>query len=195
MTDDGKVTCPQARRTKTRRKNLKKKWTGKVWKEKREGFIKSRGGKCEWCGIKQGVYLGKDEKGRDRYLALTVHHPMRDSYGDMAYMDFYLSGCIVLCPSCHYATHHSRTLCERHHDDGENHYRWHDAEMCGYCFLKEHPEISGNRKLERKAAKHPCKLHGIGGICGASMINTRCRFSPSKALAQCGDSVAKKVTA
>lgn len=180
MTDDGKVTCPQARRTKTRRRNLKKKWTGKVWKEKREGFIKSRGGKCEWCGSTH---------------KLTVHHPMRNSYGDQAYMDFYLSGCILLCISCHAAVHAGRTLCERHHDDGENHYRWHDAEMCGYCFLKEHPEISGNRKLERKAAKHPCKLHRIGGICGASMINTRCRFSPAKALAQCGDFDAKKVPA
>lgn len=112
--------------TTTRRKNPKKKWSGKEWKAKRLAFIKDRGGKCEWCG--------STEK-------LTVHHPQRNAYGDQVYMDLYLSGCVLLCNRCHKAIHSGLVLCEREHDDGKNHYRWHDADMCGYCFLKEHPEI------------------------------------------------------
>ena len=50
---------PEITRTNTRRKNLKKKWTGKEWKIARETFIKERGGKCEWCGSTE---------------RLTVHH-------------------------------------------------------------------------------------------------------------------------
>jgi hypothetical protein len=124
---------------KTRRKNLKKKWTGKKWKEARLGFIRNRGGKCEWCGSDKN---------------LTVHHPMRNSYGDDTYMDFYLSGCILLCSKCHTAVHVGRVLCDRVHEDGENHYKWHDAEMCSYCFLKENPEIleksKENKRIKRK---------------------------------------------
>jgi hypothetical protein len=128
---DISVSNPQARRTSTRRTNLKKKWTGKQWKVAREGFIKSHGSKCEWCGHTDH---------------LTVHHPQRNSYGDDVYLDFGLSECILLCRQCHAAVHAGRSLCERNHEDGENHYRWHDAAMCGVCFLKEHPEIIQKRK-------------------------------------------------
>lgn len=123
---NGSTTCQPARATSSRRKSLKKTWTGKAWKEARAGFIKSRGGTCEWC------------KSRER---LTVHHPQRNSYGPEIYMDFALSECILLCARCHAALHAGRVICEREHDDGEIHYRWHDAEMCGFCFLKLHPEI------------------------------------------------------
>lgn len=127
---------------KTRRKNLKKKWTGKAWQEKRLAFIKQRGGKCEWC---------------ESIERLTVHHPQRNSYGDQVYMDFYLSGCVLLCARCHAALHAGRVLCEGTHEDGENHYRWHDAEMCSYCFLKEHPEIIEKKResarIKRKIQK------------------------------------------
>lgn len=113
-------------RTTNRRKTLNKRWSSKAWREKRLTFIKERGGRCEWCGSTQ---------------KLTVHHPQRDSYGDEVYMDLYLSGCILLCNRCHAALHAGRVICERDHDDGETHYRWHDAEMCSYCFKKEHPEV------------------------------------------------------
>lgn len=133
------MTPDLAHAVSTRRKNLKKKWTGKVWKEKRLAFIKNRGGKCEWCGS------------TDR---LTVHHPQRNSYGNEVYMDFFLSGCVLLCARCHAALHAGRVLCEREHEDGENHYRWHDAEMCSYCFLRENPEIvEKSKESKRKARK------------------------------------------
>lgn len=140
------TTCPEQIRTNTRRKNLKKKWGGKEWKVAREKFIQERGAKCEWC------------KGTER---LTVHHPQRNGYGDQVYLNFYLSGCVLLCSRCHAALHAGKVLCEREHADGENHYRWHDAEMCSYCFLQEHPEIkelaeiarSEKRKRQRELRK------------------------------------------
>lgn len=125
---------PETTRTNTRRKNLKKKWGGKEWKVAREKFISERGAKCEWCGSTE---------------RLTVHHPQRNSYGDTVYLNFYLSGCILLCSKCHAALHAGKVLCERDHDDGETHYRWHDAEMCSYCFLKLHPEIKELAELAR----------------------------------------------
>lgn len=125
---------PEITRTNTRRKNLKKKWTGKEWKIARETFIQERGGKCEWCGSTE---------------RLTVHHPQRNGYGDQVYLNFYLSGCVLLCSRCHAALHAGKVLCEREHADGEKHYRWHDAEMCSYCFLQEHPEIKELAEIAR----------------------------------------------
>ena len=132
------VTCPAARRVTTRRKKLKKTWTGKVWKAKRLEFIKLHKGKCDWCGST---------------VTLTVHHPMRDAYGEDAYMDFYLSGCVLLCSSCHKATHVGKVLCTNVHEDGENHYKWHDALECGVCYHKLHPEIKENVQKKKDDAK------------------------------------------
>lgn len=158
MTDDGHVTCPQERRKSTRKNNLKKKWTGKEWKQKREGFIKDRGGKCEWCKHKQGERAVSATDGHEYIVRLAVHHPMRNVYGSDVYMDFYLSQCIVLCQACHTASDKGLELCEREHEDGLNHYRWHDAEMCGYCFLKEHPEILIKKKKEKERLKEAAKV-------------------------------------
>ena len=143
MTDIS-VSCPEARRTKTRRKNLKKKWTGKLWQEKRLEFIFKHGGKCIWCGST---------------TSLNVHHPHRNSYGDEAYMNFYLSGCVILCRACHTAVHVGKVLCENMHDDGKNHYKWHDADMCGVCYLKAHPEIKINAELKKQAVKDAQKRY------------------------------------
>jgi hypothetical protein len=130
------VTCQPAIQTKNRRKKLKKKWTGKEWQEKRLEFIKKHNGKCEWCGSTS---------------RLNVHHPYRNGYGEQVYMDFYLSQCVLLCNKCHTAVHVGKVLCTNQHDDLENHYMWHDADMCGYCFLKAHPEIEENKRLKKEA--------------------------------------------
>lgn len=131
------VSNPGARATKTRRNNLNKTWQSKAWKEARSGFIVSHGGKCEWCGSPEH---------------LTVHHPQRNSYGPEVYLNFALSECILLCRSCHAGLHAGRVLCEREHEDGKNHYRWHDAEMCSYCYLKEHPEIKDKKDRAKREA-------------------------------------------
>lgn len=139
---DNSVSCPEARRTQTRRKKLKKKWTGKEWQQKRLEFIEKMGRKCSWCGSTE---------------YLTVHHPSRNEYGTDAYMDFYLSGCVLLCRRCHQATHVGKVLCTGEHEDGENHYKYHDAEMCNVCFHKAHPEIKINAELKKQAMKDEAK--------------------------------------
>jgi len=141
---DISVSCPEARRTTTRRKKLKKKWTGKLWQEKRLEFISKNGGVCAWCGSTE---------------YLTVHHPHRNSYGDDSYMDFYLSGCVLLCRQCHQATHVGKVLCKGEHADGKNHYKYHDADMCGVCFLALHPEIKINAELKKQALKDAQKRY------------------------------------
>lgn len=174
------VVAPEEIRTNTRRKNLTKTWSGKEWKAKRLEFIESRGGKCEWCSSTEG---------------LTVHHPMRNSYGSTAYLDFFLSGCILLCRKCHAALHAGKVLCEREHADGEVHYRWHDADMCGYCFLLLHPELKEQKKADknrtkrknrqiRQAKLHSCIYRGMEQKC-KRRAGEVCAFTSKKAPENC----------
>jgi hypothetical protein len=190
-TSTGQVTCPEAVRTKNRRHNKKSKvYTSKSWKDKVAEFVKGKS--CEWCGSKE---------------KLLAHHPYRDT-PDAIYEDLYLSGCVVLCNTCHFMFH------RRHKKKcpvcGE---RWMDldVDMCYACHLKANPGLAEKiqEREERKEAdrkqilkiradmrkalkkKHPCTHHRIGGKCGISQIGSRCTFSPTKAEKQCGDFKAK----
>jgi len=159
-------TPPEEIRKTNRRKKLLKVWSDKTWKAARAEFILAKGGKCEWCGS------------QDR---LTVHHPMRDVYGKSVYVDFVLSDCILLCARCHRALHTGRDICPGSHDDGEIHYKWHDADVCTICYLKMHPEIKEaierakvlKRKRQRELRKKKqeqlkkqkeAKKNGVNGI-------------------------------
>jgi hypothetical protein len=131
------AVAPQEIRAANHKTKNKKKWSSKEWKIKREEFIISHGSFCDWCGS-------------DSYL--TVHHPYRNVYGKTTYDDFYLSECVLLCRSCHSATHAGMVLCtykEGIYHDGARHYRFHDAEKCSFCFKKEHPEVEIARKLAK----------------------------------------------
>lgn len=184
MSDDGKCTCPQARRTKTRRCKKSKIYPSKSWKEKSAAFI--AGKKCEWCG--------STEK-------LLVHHPYRDT-PDAIYEDLYLSGCIVLCNTCHFMFHRRhKKKCPICHEN------WMDLDVdrCFSCHLKENPGLAEkiqeqaerkeqnrkkqnddrNAKNRAAKAKHPCTFHRIGGRCGRSPIGSRCRYAPTKAAKMC----------
>lgn len=119
-------TPPEEIRKTNRRKKLLKVWSDKTWKAARAEFILAKGGKCEWCGSTK---------------RLTPHHPYRNTYSDQVYKDLFLSQCILLCSRCHSALHRGMVPCEREHDDGEVHYRWHDAPVCSACYLKEYPEV------------------------------------------------------
>jgi len=126
---------PEETRTKNRRKNLNKLYNSAEWKKARKEFLDQHGYFCDWCGA-------------TKYL--EIHHPMRNVYGTDLYTDFVASQCVVLCRSCHYATEHNRVLCPR----CKEHYKFHDAEVCSYCYLKEHPEVKErvelNKVLKRK---------------------------------------------
>ncbi len=107
----------------------------------------------------------------------------------------YLSGCVLLCSRCHAALHTGRVICRNEHEDGEIHYRWHDAEMCSYCFLKIHPELieqkardksaQRRRKVQARQAKaHPCKYRGLSQKCKRRPGEV-CTFTAKKALTKC----------
>ena len=177
----GAVTCPQSRRTRTRRTKKGKVYQSKEWKAKVAGFVKGK--TCDWCGSTEN---------------LLAHHPYRDT-PDAIYQDLYLSGCIVLCNTCHFMFHrrHKRKcpVCKEHWMDL-------DVDMCYSCHLKANPglaekiqEEKDKREWDRtvrlklvaarrkeKKAKHPCKHHRIGGKCGKSTIGSRCQYAPTKAL-------------
>ena len=191
MSDDGHVTCPQARRTKTRRTRKGTVYQSKAWKEKVKTFV--AGKSCEWCG--------STEK-------LLAHHPYRDT-PDAIYQDLYLSGCIVLCNTCHFMFHrrHKRKcpVCGEHWMDL-------DVDRCYECHLKATPglkewtlEKAEQKERDRKArnagraakrrkekVSHPCVNHRIGGWCGLSAIHSQCQYAKTKAALDCPDFVAKK---
>lgn len=113
------VTCPQKRRTTTRRKNKSKIYQTKEWKAQKAEFVKGK--VCEWCGATE---------------KLLPHHPYQNTQ-DEAYTDLFLSGCIVLCSTCHFMFHkrHKRrcSVCKVG-------WRRLDTEMCWDCYLKENPD-------------------------------------------------------
>lgn len=181
MTDNS-VSCPQARRTRTRRTRKGKVYQSKEWKEKVAAFI--QGKKCEWCG--------STEK-------LLAHHPYRDT-PDAIYQDLYLSGCIVLCNTCHFMFHRRhKKKCPVCHEN------WMDldVEMCYTCHLKANPglaekiaeraaerervrkSILKDRADKRKAARHPCRSHLMSGRCQKSRIYEQCTYAARNALRDC----------
>ena len=125
------------KRITNRKKKLQKTWSGKEWKEKRLAFINGRG--CSWCGSKE---------------YLTVHHPLRNSYGKELYLDFYLSQCVVLCRRCHSALHAGKVLCAC-----KEHYRPFDAEMCFTCYTKKFPEILEKVKFDKEQKQKEQKAY------------------------------------
>lgn len=180
------VDCPEGRRTKTRRKKKSKVYSSKQWKEKVKEFVKGK--RCEWCG--------STEK-------LLAHHPYRDT-PDAIYEDLYLSGCIVLCNTCHFMFHrrHKRKCpaCLENWMDL-------DVDICYSCHLKANPDLKQkiqDRKEKREAdrkqinkdiaekrrlnkKKHPCKHYRSGGKCGVSKIGTRCPYGVRTAAKKCPD--------
>jgi hypothetical protein len=188
---DISVTCPQARHTKNRRKSKSKTYKTKKWKDGSAAFVKGK--TCEWCG--------STEK-------LLAHHPYMDT-PDGVYSDLYLSGCIVLCSTCHFMFHrrHKKRcpVCK---------VGWMplDTDMCYTCNLKANPgkaeaiaaekerRAEADRQFKKdqaakrkaKAKKHPCKFHGIEQRCKLSKIGTRCVHSPRKAKGACLSFVARK---
>lgn len=126
---DCRCSNPAEIATSTRRKQLKKTYASKEWKNNVKEFISGK--KCEWCGTKE---------------KLLAHHPYLQSYSDGTYVDLYLSGCMVLCNRCHFALHKGLILCKR---CGKK-YHLVGADCCRDCFIAENPEITekkNNRKI------------------------------------------------
>jgi len=183
------VTSPQAIRTKNRRTSKSKTYGTKKWKEDVELFIKGK--TCEWCGSKE---------------KLLAHHPYQDT-PDGVYSDLYLSGCIVLCSTCHFMFHrrHKKRcpVCK---------VGWMplDTDMCYPCNLKANPgkaeavaaekerreladrqyKKSRAEKRKKDKVKHTCNFRRVEQGCSAQM-GKKCAFTPTKAK-NCPDFKAKK---
>lgn len=126
------MESPQNRRITNRKKLLKKIWQTPAWKKAVKEFIKGK--TCQWCGST---------------IRLTAHHPYRSSLDDDTYMNLYLSGCIVLCNSCHYAVHHSLVLCPV----CKKHYMRLGADQCYGCFILKHPEVAMAAEMAKERRK------------------------------------------
>ena len=187
---DGSVTNPAARRTVNRRKTKSKIYASKSWKEKKAAFV--NGKKCEWCGSTEN---------------LLPHHPYQDTPNGV-YEDLYLSGCIVVCGTCHF-------MYERRHKQHcpvckTGWMPLKGVETCRACDLKLHPEKAhANEKAaflfehavreKNKAAAtrrrvikrdFPCTFRGIEQRCRCKP-GTVCGYSKTKAK-NCPDFRAKK---
>jgi hypothetical protein len=163
MTDDNPnhVTSPGKRRTSNRREALQKVYASKEWGEASDEFLGNR--RFTIKGIIRGEGLQVGEPGyllgetqywyenkkpckwhleTDRPVEVKVgtlaHHPYYESYKDGNYLDLYLSGCMVLCNSCHYSLHHGLVLCKR----CGVHYHRVGADCCKSCWLELHPEVT-----------------------------------------------------
>lgn len=170
------VSCPEARRTRTRRTKKSKVYQTKEWKDRVAAFVAGKA--CEWCGSTEH---------------LLAHHPYRDT-PDAIYQDLYLSGCIILCNTCHFMFHrrHKKKcpVCHEHWMDL-------DVDMCYSCYLDRNPGLAekiqekaaererlrkcvlAEAAAKRKADRHPCRRHMKGQVCKRS--DCRCTFSAKKA--------------
>jgi hypothetical protein len=126
------MASPENNRIDSRKKKLNKIWRSAAWRKAVKEFTKGK--VCSWCG--GTTYL-------------TGHHPYRNSYGNDTYIDLYLSGCIILCRSCHYAIHHSLILCPI----CKKHYMRLGASMCYGCFILEHPEVAEAIEIAKERRK------------------------------------------
>ena len=189
---DGHVTCPEARRTKNRRKHKAAVYQSASWKKAKAEYVKGK--VCEWCGSTEN---------------LLPHHPWKNTPDD-AYEDLYLSECVAVCGKCHFMFERRHKIicpvCKENYMPVDP-----TIDRCWSCHLKQHPEkvekIRQHREhqdqvrkcakeaaaAKRKAlkAQHPCKHHRVGGKCGVSAIGSRCPYARTKAAKQCGDFVAK----
>jgi aerobic-type carbon monoxide dehydrogenase small subunit (CoxS/CutS family) len=143
------TVSPNEIRTGNRRKALVALHKSSEWKALRKAFLDEHGWYCDWCGT-------------TKYL--SVHHPFRSSYSSLdVYKDFHKSQCVVLCRKCHTAVENNLVLCTYRdgelHDDGENHYRYHDAPYCSYCRYKLFPEEKELREIERNRIKKAKKQY------------------------------------
>jgi hypothetical protein len=190
---DHSCSNPQARRTRNRRKTKARIRQSPEWKAAVKAWVVGK--KCEWCGSPDNI---------------LPHHPYQDTPNEI-YGDLDLSGCIPVCESCHF-------MYERRHKQRcpvckTNWMPLKGVEMCWSCDMKAHPEklkrIEEQKETQRamdklcrdirnaknRAAKrkHPCRSRTVSGRCQLSKINSQCQYSPTKALKECGDAVAKKV--
>jgi len=213
---DGSVSCPAARQVLTHRGNLKKWQTGPRFKQMKAEHALIPGAVCAHCGRKHGEQR-YDRQGNPKLTAsgkpsltsLTINHLYEYLYLDEdLYLTWDPATMEVCCSVCNGWYNKGKVVCPvckcNPIRDGDL--------MCSACYLDAHPELrkvmeekkaareeshrlwkkGQAEKRRREKVKHPCTSHRIGGICGLSAIGSRCQYSRTKALMQCGQAIAKK---
>lgn len=215
MRTSGQVTCPQALRPISHRKELRKWQKSARFLKMREDHARAPGIVCAHCGKAHGDQRYDREgnpklknDGKPDLTVMTINHLYEYLYLDE---DLYLTWdpatmepCCMVCNGWFRKGMEVCPVCK------VNPVRIGEP-MCSACYLDAHPEllqkiqerkdaaeavrksINKDRAEKRKALKkkHPCRYYRIGGKCGLSLIGSRCTYSPTKALKNCGDAEAK----
>ena len=211
MTDEGKVTCPQARRVITRRAETGKWRRDPRWKKVLEEHAYIPEAECSVCHRKHKQHYVK-RTGDEKIISLTINHTNRACYLDEdLYLTWNPANMRVECTTCNWMYEKGMIPCPECLKNGFVTYiRW-DAGECDTCYFEKHPEVlerinqkrteqakslrefKAARAEKRRKAKvrHPCSLHRIGGKCGKSTIGSRCTYAPTKAK-NCPDAKMKK---
>ena len=206
------ITCPQTRRTYSRRKLLAKWLRDPRWKRMLAEHAHIPEAECVYCHRKHGqIWNGKPVK-------LTINHASRHLYlSEELYLTWDPQYMEVTCLSCN--RHYERGMkpCPACLKKGKLVYILDRDSECNSCYLEKHPlelqkaqegrelfkksikDYNADRARKRKEdkANHPCKSHKIGGTCAlvpitAKTDDKKCKFTPSKALKMCDKAVAKK---
>jgi hypothetical protein len=215
MTDHS-VSCPQARRVYSQRKELSQWRRDPRWKALVEEHAHIPEAVCAHCGMKHGQqrydHKGNpsiNKKGEPVMVYLTINHKTRDLYlNKEAHLTWNPDKMEICCTLCNRVYEKGMKPCPKCLGDGVVTYiKWYDSE-CTACYFREHPDelkkaVEGRQafkesvrqynadqaaKRKKIARKHPCKFHRIRGICGKSMIGSQCTSSPRK-VSGCGEAV------
>ncbi len=217
------VTCPQARRIFSQRKEVAKWRRDPLWEAMLAEHAHIPGAICVHCKMGHGQQRydhhsnpSINKKGEPVLVHLTINHKTRDLYlTKEAYLTWNPDKMEICCTLCNRVYEKGMKPCPKCLGEGVVTYiKWYDS-GCTACYFKEHPDelkkaIEGRQAFKesirqynatqaqkRKAAarKHPCKFHRIRGICGKSMIGAQCQYSPRKAPGQCKGGFAARVKA
>ena len=206
------VSCPGILRVKTRRQIIAGYRRKPAWKAMLRDHAHVPEAECAICKRKHNQIYEK-ENGSQVKIHLTINHTDRRCYiSEEAHNTWNPSRMRVECTTCNWMYEKGMIPCPDCLKEGKVHYiRWDEGE-CWSCWVRKNPDefkkiqdrkaesestrkqINKDRAEKRRhnKAKHPCVSYRIGGKCGKSAIGSRCTFSPTKALRDCGDSVAKK---
>lgn len=198
------TSCPQARRTFSRRKMIAKWQRSKRWKDLVDEHAHTSDAVCVHCGRHHGQ-VWTNSKGEEKIVKLTINHTDRICYTDE---DLYLTWdpekMEIACLICNWNFERGMKPCPSCLKKGRySPIKWYDDE-CTKCYYESRPELAKQIK-ERKEqfeqaikdynakraqvaraikVKHPCVFRsaGIGQKC---RLGGACPHSPKKAPLEC----------
>jgi len=207
MTISIEVSCPQARRTYSRRKLLAKWRRDPRWQQMLTEHAHIPEAECVYCHRKHGqIWNGKPVKH-------TINHASRHLYlTEELYLTWDPQYMEITCRPCN--RHYERGMkpCPSCLKKGKLVYILDRDFECNPCYLAKNPaELKRARegqesfkksikdynagqakKRRERKVKHPCKSRTISGRCQRSAIGSRCVYAPTKAEAGCMDFIRKK---